>query len=105
MRSSPSPGGETSGGLDQRFDERGAGTPAVFGRTAQLRQLVALLGGRHRSRDLVGAEGQRQRRAFDVENPEIGVSFAEAVVLAELDSARVAEVRGALPANANRRMH
>ena len=29
----------------------------------------------------------------------------EAVVLAELDSARIAEVRAALPANANRRMH
>ena len=29
----------------------------------------------------------------------------EAVLLAELDSARIAEVRAALPANANRRMH
>ena len=29
----------------------------------------------------------------------------EALVLAELDSARIAEVRAALPANANRRMH
>ena len=58
---------KTSCRLDQRLDERRARTAAVLGRTAELRQLVALLGRRHRPGHLVGAEGQRQRRALDVE--------------------------------------